>query len=215
MGDSRKRNQGDPNPGGGEDSPESDRRKVHVRQVGLHPQNPVARRSVWSPSNDARAKRVDPREHGAMCASCPFAREGAPVNPVWGEGPSDSPLGVLVGEGPGRDEAERGRPFVGSTGQALDVEMFHAGLVRDQLLIVNATCCVPTQPKKEPEMRKAVECCRPAFLSQLQHLPRNIPILAMGKWAYFGLTGKDKGVMKARGFIRWKWRIPINDGGDK
>ena len=117
-------------------------------------------------------------------------------------------MGVVVGEGPGRDEAERGRPFVGQTGQALDVELFHAQLDRSKLLILNATCCQPTQPKKENEMRKAVECCRPAFLSQLQHLPPEIPVIAMGKWSYFALTGKDKGVMKARGFIRWKWKIP-------
>lgn len=73
---------------------------------------------------------------------------------------------------------------------------------------MNATCCFPKLPKKETEMRKAVECCRPAFFSQLKNLPSTIPILAMGKWGYFALTNKDRGVMKARGFIRWSWQLP-------
>lgn len=144
---------------------------------------------------------------------CPFAKEGVPNNPVWGEGP-DTPVGILVGEGPGREEAEGGRPFIGATGQALDVELFHAGLRRKELAIVNATCCQPVLPKKEVDMRNAVLACRPAFLSQLANLPEDLPVLAMGKWAFFALTGKDKGVMKARGFIRWPFKIPRKDGSE-
>lgn len=59
-------------------------------------------------------------------------------------------------------------------------------------------------------MRRAVECCRPAFFGQMKDLPRDIPTLAMGKWAYFALTGKDKGVMNARGFIRKEWVRPAD-----
>ena len=114
-------------------------------------------------------------------------------------------VGILVGEGPGREEAEQGKPFVGATGQALDEELMRAGLIREQLRIVNATLCQPTQPKKEAEMAAAVQACRPAFIAQLKRC--EAPVLAMGKWSAVALTGRDKGVLNARGFIRWDYRL--------
>lgn len=151
--------------------------------------------------------RRDPRDFGADCLNCPFAKEGVPSNPVWGEGPED-PDGLLVGEGPGRDEAEKGRPFVGPTGVALDAELLRAGLVRSQLLVVNATCCQPKFPKVEKEMKQAVVCCRPAFLHQVKDLDPNTPMLAMGRWASFAITLIEKGVMNGRGFLRWQVTVP-------
>lgn len=149
----------------------------------------------------------DPRRLGAMCAACPFAKQGVPNKPVLGEG-SLRPVGILVGEGPGREEAEVGRPFVGVTGRALDEELLRAGLLREKLFIVNATCCIPVQGKTEAQMAKAVECCRPALLKQLEQFDPETPVFAMGRYAYTGLTGVAKGVMAARGFVRENWKIP-------
>lgn len=149
-------------------------------------------------------KRIDPQKYGANCAECPFAKDKKPNLPVWGETPP-SPIGIVVGEGPGRDESERGRPFVGATGQALDEELRLAGLDRAKLAILNATACIPKQPKDENEMREATVCCRPAFFSQLYALSPDLPVFAMGTWAYFALMMKEPakgGMMKARGFIR-------------
>lgn len=134
---------------------------------------------------------------------------------VWGEGPRAKALGLLVGEGPGRDEAELGRPFVGMTGQALDEELMRAGIPRAQLRIVNATCCQPKQPKKETEMHAAAVACRPAFLHQVKDVPEDTPIFAMGRWAAFAVTLKSKGVMKVRGFIRWTTKVPRKEEGNE
>ena len=38
---------------------------------------------------------------------------------VFGEGPVNAPL-MMIGEAPGRQEAEQGRPFVGTAGKNLD-----------------------------------------------------------------------------------------------
>jgi hypothetical protein len=57
-------------------------------------------------------------------------------------------------------------------------------------------------------MGKAVQCCRPVLLEQLKHLPKDIPVLAMGKWAYAGLEGKNKSILEARGFVRKDWKMP-------
>lgn len=144
----------------------------------------------------------NPLSLGAGCSECPYAKNGKPVQPVMSEGPAN-PIGVLVGESPGREEVERGRPFVGKTGEALDEELRLAGIDRSKLLVINAICCKPKEPKKENEMREAVNCCRPAFLAQIAHLnPATIHWLVMGKWAGFAVTGKDKKLIGGRGFIR-------------
>lgn len=153
--------------------------------------------------------RLDPRSIGAVCAGCPFSKNGQPFRQVLGEFPAaDRIQGLLVGETPGREESELGRPFAGGTGKELDDALHSVGLDRWRMGVVNATCCVPPSNKTEPMMRKAVAHCRGALLHQLQAVPEGTPVLALGKWAYVALTGKDKGVMNARGFLRGGFQIP-------
>ena len=52
------------------------------------------------------------------CTRCPLAYAGRKTI-VFGEGNADSLL-MFVGEGPGAEEDETGRPFVGKAGQLLD-----------------------------------------------------------------------------------------------
>jgi uracil-DNA glycosylase family 4 len=146
-------------------------------------------------------KRIDPRKLGARCGNCPLALAGNPVQPVLGEGPKDA-VGVLLGESPGRDEAEIGRPFVGATGQALNEALLSVNLQRSKLFVANAVCCRPPPSRTEHVMRKAVACCRPVLIRQLAALNSCSNILTMGKWAYFALMGRTKGLKNARGFLR-------------
>lgn len=149
------------------------------------------------------ASRVDPRTLGAMCARCPFSKNGAPVSPVLGEGPLDA-VGVLVGEGPGADESETGRPFVGATGKELDKSLEAAGIGRGKLFVVNATCCrPPVGAKNEKVMGQAVTACAPAFWKQMAPHQKK-PIFAMGKWAWAALGDRipKGGLTKGRGFLR-------------
>jgi uracil-DNA glycosylase len=88
------------------------------------------------------------------------------------------------------------------TGIQLDEELLRVGLLRQRLFVVNATCCLPPINKTENQMRRATVCCRPVLLNQLSKFPADTHVLAMGKWAAFALTLKDKGVMNARGFVR-------------
>jgi uracil-DNA glycosylase family 4 len=146
---------------------------------------------------------VDPRTLGAMCARCPFAKNGAPNQPVLGEGPPDAD-GVLVGEGPGSEEAEVGRPFVGPTGRELDKSLEAAGLGRQRMFVLNATCCrPPVGGKNEKVMGEAVAACAPAFHKQLEPHAKK-PRFYMGKWAWVasGERIPRGGMTKGRGFIR-------------
>ncbi len=56
---------------------------------------------------------------------------------VFGEGPQSASI-MLVGEQPGDQEDQQGRPFVGPAGQILDNALHDAGLRREQIYVTNA-----------------------------------------------------------------------------
>lgn len=59
-------------------------------------------------------------------------------HPVFGEGDTNSPLIMLIGEAPGREEAASGRPFVGKAGKQLDKMLLTAGIDRSSVFVTNA-----------------------------------------------------------------------------
>lgn len=153
-------------------------------------------------------RKLTPLDLGAKCRHCPYATRGQPTRYTLGEGPKDA-VGIFIGESPGRDEVERGRPFVGATGQQLDESFLAVKLNRAKLFIVNSVACLPRLPKSEAEMRLAADLCRPALLAQLRDIENvdKLPVFCAGKWATYGLTGSIKGIKTHRGFIvPWKLR---------
>lgn len=143
---------------------------------------------------------------GCDCGNCPYSKGGAPDAPVGAVGPR-APDAVLVGESPGREEIRAGEPFVGPTGQQLNESLLEAGLHRDRLLIVNALCCAPKEPRRAKDLTKAVACCRPYVRQVLASVPRRTPVLTMGAAATLSLTGRVKGVAAAQGFVEYGWDL--------
>lgn len=172
------------------------------------PSKELRNRIHVEPAQPRSRQGIDPRDYGARCSECPFARDGQPNKPILGEGPTN-PVGIVVGEFPGRDEVDTGRPFTGPAAQVMDNILLDAGLARGRLFMVNATCCAP-RSGEEKDFRAAVAACRPALLKQLALFPETTPVLAAGKWAMVGLNGSEKkgGIAYARGFIRKEWVIP-------
>ena len=139
------------------------------------------------------------------CINCPFAVDGVPIRrPVRPELPKTRPIGVLVGEGPGNDEHALGQPFVGMTGDELNLQLAENELARSKLLVVNAMGCMPPQGQRtEVNMRAAATACRPWMLSIIRpKVALGTPTLAMGKWAGFLVTGKARAIKPRRGFLR-------------
>lgn len=150
----------------------------------------------------AAAQQVECLKSGAPnCAACPLAKDGHPPHTPVPPSIPVAPKGILVGEGPGRTEAQQGRVFVGSTGQQLTLELSNVGLKREDLAIVNATGCLPPANKSERMMKLAVQACQGLFWRHMNSLNPELPTLAMGQWAHFALTGEYKSVMEKRGFI--------------
>ncbi len=55
---------------------------------------------------------------------------------VWGFGNENADV-CLIGEAPGREEVEKGRPFVGKAGSILDEFLKKTGIEREKLFITN------------------------------------------------------------------------------
>ncbi len=75
------------------------------------------------------------KAEGLQCTRCHLYQSGTPV--VWGEGNMDARV-MLIGQGPGEQEAKRGRPFIGPAGKMLDQALQAANLDRGNLWITNA-----------------------------------------------------------------------------
>lgn len=67
---------------------------------------------------------------------------------VFGDGQSDHPRLMLIGEAPGGDEVTQQRPFVGKAGKNLDEFLLLAGLDRSGIYVTNAVKFRPTLPGK-------------------------------------------------------------------
>ncbi len=59
------------------------------------------------------------------------------AHPVFGAGKLGSAL-MFIGEAPGREEAQSGRPFIGKAGKQLDALLSLASIERDEAFITNA-----------------------------------------------------------------------------
>ena len=64
---------------------------------------------------------------------------------VFGEGRSDHPAIMLIGEAPGEQETLQRRPFVGKAGKNLDAFLEVVGLKREELYISNVVKIRPTK----------------------------------------------------------------------
>jgi uracil-DNA glycosylase family 4 len=75
---------------------------------------------------------------------------------VPGEGHPDTEV-VFVGEGPGQNEDEQGRPFVGAAGGLLTELLGRIGWRRDEVFITNVVKCRPPG-NRDPEPDEIAAC---------------------------------------------------------
>lgn len=153
-------------------------------------------------------KRYDPRAHGARCDLCPRKMQ----TPVPPEGPKRAML-CWLGQDPGKNEVKQLRPFVGATGTRL-AGLWEAGceankvaLPRSQIWVTNSALCLPLT-KSASEAKRAVDCCAPRLRKELLNLHPSAGILAMGKWAFYAMTNKLKGIGKFSGFFKELKKLP-------
>jgi len=146
-------------------------------------------------ADPAEALRLIKEDLGE-CTRCVLARQGRKTI-VFGEGNPNAEL-MFVGEGPGADEDEQGRPFVGRAGQLLNKMIEAMGLKREQVYIANVVKCRP--PGNRTPEREEIETCSPFLLRQIAVI-RPKAIVALGAVAARCLLGLNEPMARLRG--RW------------
>ncbi|MEE9594624.1 MAG: uracil-DNA glycosylase [Candidatus Hydrothermarchaeales archaeon] len=120
------------------------------------------------------------------CTKCPLHESR--THGVPGDGPANA-LIVLVGEAPGRDEDEKGLPFIGRAGRLLNSALSEAGLAREELFITNILKSRP--PGNRRPSKEEVKACLPYLMRQLELLkPAAVGLL--GGVATESLLGEKK-----------------------
>ena len=101
----------------------------------------------------------------AVCRLCPL--HAGRTNAVPGEGHPDTEV-VFVGEGPGFNEDQHGRPFVGAAGGLLNELLRAIGWKREEVYITNVVKCRPPA-NRDPEPAE-IAACAPYLRRQLEVL---------------------------------------------
>lgn len=144
----------------------------------------------------------------ASCAGCPAFTAGKSFVPA--EGPTDAKL-ILIGQGPGQDEALDGRPVVGPSGKKLDSWLVRAGIRRSECGVGNVVWCwLPGNREPTPA---EVEHCRKAHWGPwLEKFPQARVLVPVGIAAMRGLLGKEAAKASNAGRIfqlDQGWAVPL------
>ncbi len=142
--------------------------------------------------------------------AAPF--EKASGNFILGDIRLDSDI-LLVGEAPGQDEDEQGRPFVGRAGERLDDTLLRVGLDRAKVSVTNV---FPRRPDRNREPSAKEVAAQIPFLKRLVGLHANLKgVGLLGGNALQARTGQEK-IESYRGeqFLGSKFPWPEARDGD-
>jgi uracil-DNA glycosylase len=180
---------------------------IHLARSYLHYQVNMGFTEVALPRADETRSQQSPleaiRAELGECTRCLLHEKR--LNIVFGEGNPHARL-VFVGEGPGEDEDEQGRPFVGRAGQLLSRMIRAMNLDRFDVYIANIVKCRP--PGNRPPHRREIETCLPFLESQIAAVNPAV-IVALGKVAACALLGTDEPVSRMRGRFHDRKGIPV------
>lgn len=116
-------------------------------------------------------------------------------NTVFARGHAEARI-MIVGEAPGRDEDEQGKPFVGRTGQLLDRMFAAIGLGEDDLYISNIVNWRP--PGNRNPTQEEIAICLPLIERHIALKAPEILVVAGGVSAQ-SLLRSQTGITRLRG----------------
>ena len=90
----------------------------------------------------------------STCSKCKLCKGRTKAVP--GEGNPNAKV-LFIGEGPGQNEDQQGRPFVGPAGQFLDELLASINLKRSDVFIANVVKCRPPG-NRDPEPEEIAAC---------------------------------------------------------
>ena len=144
------------------------------------------------------------------CRKCPIGNLDNQA--VMGEGPDDAAL-MIVGEQPGDQEDQTGKPFVGPAGQVLDAGLEQAGIERREVYVTNAVKHFKYVQRGKRRLHqsptaKEIDVCRWWHEAERAIVKPKV-VLALGASAARAMLGKTVSISKVRGES-----IALDDGSE-
>lgn len=158
-----------------------------------------------APSRDGEKESLESiRLDIGDCTRCKLHKGRTSI--VFGEGSPAASL-VFVGEGPGYEEDQQGRPFVGAAGQLLtDIIVKGMKLGREDVYICNIVKCRPPE-NRNPELDEVAACI--GFVQrQIAAISPRV-IVTLGNVPTQNLLETKQGITKLRGVWQEYRGIPV------
>ncbi|MEM6314502.1 MAG: uracil-DNA glycosylase, partial [Planctomycetota bacterium] len=169
-----------------------------AKQGAAPPSDPLPGELLPLPKRIERLRVLD-HDEVRGCEKCPLHETRTQT--VFGDGSPDARL-MFIGEGPGENEDQQGKPFVGRAGQLLDKMIGAMGLSRESVYIANIVKCRP--PQNRNPAAEEIEACTP-YLNEQIGLVRPEAIVTLGLPASRYMLNSNLSMGKLRG--QWHdWR---------
>ncbi|MDD5363291.1 MAG: uracil-DNA glycosylase [Ignavibacteria bacterium] len=127
------------------------------------------------------------------CSKCPL--HSTRKNFVFGTGNPKADI-MLIGEAPGAEEDNQGKPFVGRAGKLLTDILKAINLTREEVFICNILKCRP--PENRNPLPEEIVRCEPYLLKQLELIKPKF-ILCLGTFAGQTMLRAKEPLGKMRG----------------
>ena len=131
------------------------------------------------------------------CTKCELSETR--TNSVPGKGNFKSDV-IFVGEAPGKNEDEKGEPFIGIAGKKLSSALENAGVSRDDIYITNIVKCRP--PSNRIPKTNERETCQEYLKQEISIIKPKI-ICVLGNTVFNSILGGSE-IMKYRGKVAQK-----------
>lgn len=181
-------------------SVEQPRRPVRPAVVPAPVKVAPAAPSRSSTPDSARAARIAQMDWETLeadiraCTACQLCERRKQAVPGVGDRRAQW---MLVGEGPGAEEDQRGEPFVGAAGKLLDAMLASIGLNRGEgVYIANTVKCRPPL-NRTPESGE-IAACFPYLERQIELVQPRI-LIALGRPAAQALLDTEVSIAASRG----------------
>ena len=131
------------------------------------------------------------------CLMCPLGFLGR-TSVVFGHGNPDAQY-MIIGEAPGREEDEKGLPFIGKSGRFLTTILNKVGVKREDIFITNSVKCRPPQNRKPTQFESTT--CKDLLLINQINIIQPKAICTLGATALETLLGTPVKITQVRGKI--------------
>ncbi len=155
--------------------------------------------TVEVPPDDSLEKILDDVRTSRVCGVC---KNNWPL--VFGEGNAGADV-MVIGEGPGVDDAATGLPFQGQAGVLLNKMLVAINLARAECYVCNVIKVIP--PGERNFSAEEIEDCRPFLLRQILAVKPRV-IIAFGALAAQTLLRSKKTISELRGQL---YTLRLND----